>query len=310
MHIGLSRPPTPPHPTPDIDGALVAKIAEELGFESIFYGEHPVTPIGGPGQGPHAAGVPFFQDTLVALARASAVTNRIKLGSGVFLLPLHQPVLLAKQIASLDFYSKGRLIVGAGFGWSRGQCEACGGNFDRRFAQAYETLRIMKKLWTEEVTEFHGEFFDVPPIALFPKPVTKPWPPVLLPGPAYNSEEPWDSPRFLHLYKRIVTYADGWIPGFVGNERMREGPTRLVAGRKVMDQLCKEAGRDPRELQTTALLRTNIVDGDLAWPELVSRDVLKRYADIGTDRIIITIPTIISDTHAREVLERMAEALL
>ena len=310
MHIGLSRPPTPPFPTPDIDAALVAKIVEELGFESVFYGEHPVTSISAGGMGPHAHGVPFFQDTLVAIARASAVTTRLKIGSGVFLVPLHTPVMLAKQIASLDFYSGGRIIVGAGFGWSRDECRACGGNFERRFSQGCEALQIMRMLWTQDATEFHGEFYDVPPIQLLPKPVSKPMPPVLLPGPPFNVEEPWDSPRFERVYKRIVTYADGWIPAFVGNERMRVGPQRLTEGLKLMGRLCEDAGRDPKALQTTVLLRTDIIDGDLSWPELVSRDVLKTYEDIGTERVIVTIPTIVSDEHAREVLERMAEALL
>src|SRR4051812_49736767 len=87
MHIGISRPPTPPHPTPDVDGAAVAVVAEELGFESIFYGEHPIRPVDQPGQGVHADGIPFFQDTIVMLSRASAVTTRIKLGGGVFWYP-------------------------------------------------------------------------------------------------------------------------------------------------------------------------------------------------------------------------------
>src|SRR4051794_30666456 len=178
MHIGISRPPTPPHPIPDVDGAAVAQTAEELGFESIFYGEHPIRPVDQPGQGVHADGIPFFQDTVVMLARASAVTSTIMLGGGVFLIPEHNPILFAKQLATIDHYSGGRVIVGAGVGWSRTECELLGGNFDRRWAQTRESVLLMKRLWTEDTVEFHGEFFDVPPVQLFPQPARNP--PVLV----------------------------------------------------------------------------------------------------------------------------------
>jgi alkanesulfonate monooxygenase SsuD/methylene tetrahydromethanopterin reductase-like flavin-dependent oxidoreductase (luciferase family) len=258
----------------------------------------------------HAAGVPFFQDTTVMLARASAVTSRIKLGAGVFLVPLHHPVLFAKQLASIDFYSGGRLIVGAGAGWSRVQCEVMGGNFDRRWAQARETIQIAKRLWTEEVVEFHGEFYDIAPVTLFPKPASKSGPPVLLPGPALYKGDPLDSPASLQSFKRIVAYADGWLPGFVGAKAMEGGPEIVRTGNDILGRLCAEAGRDPRELKVTALLRTEIQDGDLTWPELVGRDVIRRYEDVGVERVIVTIPTLTGAEHATEVLPRMAEALL
>lgn len=310
MHIGLSRPPTPPEPHHDVDGAVVAEVAEELGFESLFYGEHPIRPVGGGGHSVHSAGVPYFQDTIVMLARASAVTKKIKLGSAVFVAPLHHPVLFAKQLASIDFYNGGRLIVGAGVGWSRVECEVMGGDFDRRWSQARETIQIMRKLWTEDVVEFHGDFYDVAPVSLAPKPKTKPWPPVLLPGPPFDAGEPLDSPRWRTAFKRIVEYGDGWIPGRVGTASMKAGPQDIQAGRKVMARLCEEAGRDPKELQVTVLLRTEIHDGDLEWPELVSKDVLRQYEDIGVERRVVTIPTIIDEAGVRGVLERVAEAIL
>jgi len=288
----------------------VAQIAEELGFESIFYGEHPVTPVGDPGNSVHSKGVPFFQDTLVALARASAVTRKIKLGGGVFLMPLHQPVLFAKQLATLDFYSGGRLIVGAGAGWSRVQCEVMGGNFDRRWAQTREAIQVMKMLWTQDVAEFRGEFFNVAPISIYPKPVSKQGPPVLLPGPPNEADDSLESPQWLRAFKRIVSYADGWYPGRMGNAGMEAGPDIIVRGRKILERLCKEAGRDPRELQISVLLRTEIHDGDLTWPELVGKDVLRRYADVGVERVVITIPTLTSSENAREVMTRMADAIL
>jgi probable F420-dependent oxidoreductase len=317
MHIGLSRPPTPPHPLPDVDGALVARLAEEHGFEAIFYGEHPITPVGDPGQSVHSKGVPFFQDTLVMLARASAVTSRITLGAGVFLIPIHQPVMFAKHLASLDYYSGGRLVIGAGVGWSRVEIEVMGGNFDRRWGQTREAIEVMKALWTQDVAEYHGEFFDVPPVSLYPKPASKPWPPFLLPGPMLKAMitgeeggEQLDSEEFLRSFRRIARFADGWFPARMGPAAMRSGPPVIAEGRRILARLCEEAGRNPSELQTTVLLRTQVHDGDLIWPELVSRDVLRAYEDVGVERCVVTIPTITSEEHAREVVERMAEALL
>lgn len=310
MHIGVARPPTPPHPIPDVDGAIVAKIAEDLGFESIFYGEHPITPVNEGGHKVHSAGVPFFQDTLVMLARASGMTSRIKLGSGILLLAAHQAVMLAKQLASLDFYSKGRLIVGVGYGWSRIECEVMGGNFDRRVAQTRESIELMKKLWTQEITEHYGEFYQVPPVYLYPKPATKPWPPFLLPGPRWEKEASFNSPKMVEGFTRIVTYADGWYPYLLGTDQINTGADIVLQGRKLIDRLCAEIGRSPTEIQISPLLRAEIHDGDLTTPELVKRDVLRRYEDVGVERVVVSMPTITSEEDAREVLEKMAETLL
>jgi probable F420-dependent oxidoreductase len=310
MHIGISRPPPPPEPWHDVDGALVARAAEALGFESVFYGEHPIRPIMGGAHQVHGAEIPYFQDTMVMLARSSAVTTKIKLGSAVFLLPVHHPVLFAKQLASIDFYSSGRLIVGAGVGWSRIECEAMGGNFDRRWGQAKETIQIMRKLWTEEVVEFHGEFYDVPPISLAPKPKCKPWPQILLPGPSFDAGEPMDSPRCKTAFKRIVELGDGWIPFLAGTDQIKSGMKDIAEGRKVMNRLCEAAGRNPDALQVTVILRTEIQDGDLRWPELVSKETLRRYADIGVERCLVTVPTIADDGKVDDVLARVAEAIL
>jgi probable F420-dependent oxidoreductase len=309
MHIGLSRPPTPPHPTPDLDGAFVAQIVERLGFESLFYGEHAVTPVGDPGKLVHSSGVPFFQDPLVMLARASAVTTHLKLGAAVFVMPVHHPVLFAKQLASLDFYSGGRLIVGAGFGWSRVEIEATGGNFDRRWAQTREAIQVMKELWRQDVAEFHGEFFTVPPVRLAPKPAQRPGPPVLLTGPADGGVSV-HSEQAIISFKRIVTCADGWLPAYIGRERMRAGVGEIEKGRKMLGDLCATAGRDPRELQICALLRTDIHDGSVDWPEVPDREILKMYEEIGVERVIVTIPTLTDEKQAKGVLTRLAEELL
>lgn len=310
MHIGLSRPSPPPWPIPDVDGALIARMAEDLGFESIFYGEHPVSPVADSGYATHAEGVPFFQDTLVMLARASAVTSRIRLGSGVFLLPVHHPVLFAKQLASLDFYSGGRLILGAGVGWSRLECEAMGGNFDRRWAQAREAIEVMKRLWTQDVASYEGEFFTVPPVRLFPKPMSQPGPPILLPGPSFDEESDCTSSRATQALRRIAAYADGWLPARVGRDQINSGPETIRHGHERLAELCAELGRDPATLTVTALLRLDVALGDETWPDQIPRDLLARYAQAGADRAIVTIPPFKSAEEAERILRLMAECLL
>jgi len=299
VHIGISRPPTPPHPIADVDGALVARIAEELGFESIFYGEHPIRPLEGPGYGVHADGVPFFQDTLVMLARASGMTTRITLGSGVFLIPEHHPVLFAKQLASLDFYSGGRLVVGAGVGWSRVECELLGGNFDRRWAQAREAIQVMKRLWTEETVTYEGEFFTVPPVQLYPQPATRGGPPVLIGGR--------DSDLTL---ARVVEFGDGWLPAFVTPETIADGAATIRGARQRLDRLAQEAGRDPASLQISAIIRGDQIDGDLVPRAVVGRDVVRRFEDAGVQRVAVSLSTLTSEQDARDALERIAVSVL
>jgi probable F420-dependent oxidoreductase len=301
MHIGISRPPTPPHPTPDVDGAFVAQVAEGLGFESIFYGEHPIRPVGQAGSGVHADGVPFFQDTLVMLARASALTSRIMLGGGVFLIPEHNAIAFAKQLASLDFYSGGRVIVGGGVGWSRVECELLGGNFERRWAQTRETVQLMKRLWTAETTEYHGEFYDVPPVQLFPKPATVNGPPVLL-GARLGDRS----------FARIVEYADGWLPAFTTPESIAGAPEHLREGRSRLNSLAEQSGRDPASLQITAIVRGPQIDGDLGqgYAESVSPELLERLGEAGADRVAISLPTLTSQADAVAALERLAKRVL
>ncbi len=299
MHIGISRPPTPPHPTPDIDAALVAKRAEEMGFESIFYGEHPIRPVDQPGHSVHAHGVPFFQDTLVALARISAATSKIRFGGGVFLIPEHNPVQFAKELASVDFYSGGRLLVGAGVGWSKVECELLGGNWDRRWAQTREIVQVMKKLWSQETVTHDGEFYQIPPVQLFPQPASKPWPPVLIGAKAGEK-----------TFAKVVDYGDGWLPAFVTREDVANGPAIIAAGRRRMDELAQAAGRDPATLQITAIIRGPQIDGDIGPGQRVDRRLVARYAMAGCDRVLISLPTLLNEADIDGALGRIAEAVL
>ncbi len=289
MHIGINRPINPPpYPIPDVDGGVIAQYAEQLGFESIVYGEHPITPLEDEDRNVafHAGRVPYFQDLLVMMTRAAALTTKLKVVSGVLLIPEHNPVQLAKQIACLDLYSGGRIILGVGTGWNRVEIELLGGNFDRRWGQMREAVQIMKALWTQDRVEFKGEFYTVPPVHSYPQPASKGGPPVLLGGSHPN------------VFKRIAAYGDGWLPAFITEETVAQGPDVIREKRRTIDELAAARGRDPGEFQITAILTD------------AKRDLLAPYEDASTDRVAFCLPQVASDQGARDALERIAEAVL
>src|SRR6266853_5326005 len=114
------------------------------------------------------------------LAMAAAVTTRIKLATGITLVTERHPLLLAKEIAVLDLHSQGRFLFGVGAGWNREETTLMGGDFDHRWTQAREAVMALKALWTQDEAEFHGRYYDFPPVYCYPKPAQKPHPPVLL----------------------------------------------------------------------------------------------------------------------------------
>ena len=161
MRIGLATP----LPAYTIDPAFMARKAEELGFDSIWYAEHPAVPVESDSPFPATGGeIPWtyshFTDPYIALARASAVTTTLLLATGITLVPQRNPLLLAKEVAALDHHSGGRAILGVGTGWLREEVEIFGGDFPRRWTQTREALDVMKALWTNDIAEFHGQYYD------------------------------------------------------------------------------------------------------------------------------------------------------
>ena len=221
------------------DPAVVAKKAEDLGFASIWVPEHPVLPVHTTVGYPAAPDRPIprtigiISDPFVSLARASATTSTIKLGTGICLVPERNPLLLAKEIATLDHYSGGRFLFGIGAGWQKEECEVMGGDFPRRWTQTRDSVLAMKELWTTDESEYHGRYYDFPPLKCFPKPAQKPHPPVLLGGSARN------------VFKRTVEWGDGWMP-------VSTSPTTIKDGRRKLDELAAEAGRDPASISILA----------------------------------------------------------
>ena len=147
-----------------VDPAELAKRAEELGFESFWLPEHPIIPVhttsryGGTPDGSIPPSMADIGDPLIALARASAATSAIKLGTSISLVPEHNPLMQAKQIATLDKLSGGRFLFGIGAGWLQEETEIMGGDFRHRWGQTREAILAMKELWTKEEAEFHGRF--------------------------------------------------------------------------------------------------------------------------------------------------------
>lgn len=262
----------------------LAKKAEALGFESLWLPEHPVIPVhttsryGGSADGSIPAFMSDMADPFIGLAQVAAVTTKIRLGTGICLVPERNPLMLAKVIATLDHVSKGRFIFGIGAGWLREETEIMGGNFEHRWGQTREAILAMKALWTQDEAEYHGKFYDFPPVRSFPKPAQKPHPPVLLGGSARN------------VFQRVVAWGDGWMP-------VRATPDDIKKGRASLDELATASGRDPKTLNVTV------------FGEDSDREVIKRFEDAGADRVIVRLASTVDDSALTE-LERIAAAVL
>jgi probable F420-dependent oxidoreductase len=166
---------------PDVQ-RRVALAAEEVGFESIWTGEHVALPIQG-NPVPTPAETPFL-DSVVALTRVAALTTRLRLGTGILVLPHHNPILVAKTLATLDVLSGGRVIAGFAAGYAEAEFRALGARFDRRGAVTDEYLRAIRTLWTSEEPAFEGRFAKFAGIRFEPKPVQRPHPPIIVGGVA------------------------------------------------------------------------------------------------------------------------------
>jgi probable F420-dependent oxidoreductase len=280
MSIGTSVP----LPAYTIDPAFMAKKAEELGFESIWYAEHPAVPVHSNSPFPATGGeIPWtyshFTDPYIALARASGVTSTLKLGTGITLVPERNPLVLAKEIASLDLFSGGRFLFGIGTGWLREETEIFGGDFEHRWTQTREAIEVMKELWAHEEAEYHGRYFDFPPVRSFPKPAQKPHPPIIIGGMAKN------------VLRRIVAHADGWLPN-------RITPAELETSRGQLDAMAKEAGRDPKSISISV------------YGQAPDRTLVQSLLSAGADRVVVRPEHVNTEAEMGEQLERMAEAVL
>jgi probable F420-dependent oxidoreductase len=241
----------------------LAQEAEARGFHSFYIPEHTHIPTSR--RSPPPTGTPELDeeykrslDPYIALAAAAALTERILLGTGIGLVAQHDPITFAKQLATLDIVSKGRLVLGIGYGWNHEEMENHGVDPKRRRAHVREVMLAMQALWTEDVASFQGEFVRFEPSWQWPKPIQKPRPRVLLggaPGPT--------------LFSHIAEYADGWMP--IGGAGMR-------AALENLREAVEARGRDFSELHI------------VPFGVMPDAEKLEYYASIGVTESVLRIP--------------------
>ena len=273
----------------------IAREAENLGFESFWVAEHMVMPTSYSVHYPRSADgkVPEFYahliDPFVAMAIASHATTRIRLGTGICLLPERNVIETAKAAACLDLYSGGRFSFGVGAGWFPEEARIMGVNFPRRWRHLRESVEALRALWSQDNVGYDGEIVKFPPVRLYPRPIQKPGPPILL-----GAHDP------KYALRRVARYADGWCPGGLSVEKARECIPKIR-------QLAREEyGRDPDKLEFSVLLM-----GGGAGP---SEDVMKQYAEAGVSRLIVAAAASASGDgvkavqSASDIVERAAKA--
>ena len=242
----------------------LAREAEQRGFESLFIPEHTHIPASRRSPWPGGPELPreywHTLDPFVALGYAAAATSTIRLGTGICLLTERDPIVNAKEAATLDLLSGGRFELAIGAGWNAEEMENHGTAFATRFRVMSERARAMKVIWAEEEPEFHGEFVDFDPVWSWPKPVQTPNPPILVGGETD------------YTLRRVVEWADGWFPRGRGGFDPAEGMARLK-------RIADEAGRS-----------MDTINVSLFGVE-PSREALDRAAEAGVTRAILGLPS-------------------
>jgi probable F420-dependent oxidoreductase len=242
----------------------LAPLVEERGFESLWFPDHSHIPASR--RTPHPQGIELprdywhLLDPFACVNAAAAVTKTLRLGTGVLLVCERDPITTAKEVATADFLSKGRLLFGVGGGWNLEEMENHGTDPKTRWRLVRERVEAMKEIWTREAAEYHGSLVHFDPIWAEPKPVQKPHPPILLGGHGPKARQ------------RVVDYCDGWIPipGLHGED--------IAAGIADLRERAKAAGRDPRSISVTVF-----------WAP-TDRRAIDAWERAGVERVIFGLP--------------------
>ena len=265
MHFGVVMFPTDYAMGP---GELASAL-EQRGFESLWVPEHTHIPASRRSPWPGGANLPkdywHAYDPFLALTAAAMATSRLRLGTGICLVLERDPIINAKEVATLDRLSGGRFLFGIGGGWNAEEMENHGTNFKTRWRLLRERVLAMKAIWTQEEAEFHGEFVNFDRIWSHPKPVQKPHPPILMGG---------DGPT---TFDRVVEFADGWMP----LARSGRNPAEKIV---LLRQRAEKAGRDPKSISVTIFF---------AKPEKAALEGLRAA---GVERAIFGMPSDSRDT--------------
>jgi probable F420-dependent oxidoreductase len=264
MDVGLFAPFTNPFATPEYIEAY-GRGAEERGFSSIWVAEHVVLfdeyasqyPYSADGKIP-AGGENGIFEPFTALAFLAACTSRIRLGTGICLVPQRHPVYTAKEVTAVDWLSNGRMDFGIGVGWLEEEFRAVEAPFPRRGARTREYIEVMRRLWEDDVSEHKGEFYELPALRQYPKPVQQPHPPIHVGG---ESEA---------ALRRVAQFGQGWYGFSVAPEDV---PARINR----MAELLDAEGRTRSEIQVSIC------------PYLLGADAdtVRRYEDAGVDQVIL-----------------------
>ncbi len=247
----------------------LARAAEARGFESLWVPEHTHIPTCRRTPYPGGAELPkeysHTLDPFVALSAAAAVTTRLKIGTAICLVVERDPIVLAKEVASLDLLSGGRFMFGVGVGWNAEEMENHGTNFKTRRTLMKERIEAMKAMWTQEEPQYHGRFVNFDPIWSYPKPVQKPHPPILMGGQGVKA------------LRGVVEYCDGWMPIPARIEN-------LGAQVAALRRQAQEAGRDPTSISIT-----------IFWGQ-ANKAAVQKYEEAGAERVIFLLPPAPRDT--------------
>ena len=244
----------------------LAKECEARGFESLWLPEHTHIPASRESQYPGGGELPteyaHMSDPFIGLAAAAAVTSRLKLGTGISLVTEHDPIVQAKQVASLDRISRGRFIFGIGAGWNREEMANHGTPPAKRWKVLTERVQAMKALWTQDEASYHGEFVNFDRVWSYPKPLTTPHPPILMGSLSSRLGR-----------QRVVDLCDGWIPVETAIDDM---PAAIAD----LHDKARAAGRDPASIPISFFLVHAPGMGRLA-----------RYKELGAVRTVVRAPT-------------------
>jgi probable F420-dependent oxidoreductase len=260
MKIGLFGINFGPCADPGV-ATRVARAAEAAGFESLWTGEHVVLPDPQAPPSPAAPDTPFL-DPAVALAYVAAATRDVRLGTGIIILPQRNPLVLAKELASVDVLSGGRLIFGLGIGYLKPEFDALGIPFEQKGARTLDYLQAMLAMWTQEKPAYAGRFVRFAGIQAMPRPVQKPHPPIVIGG---------HTPA---AFRRAVEHGNGWY-GFMDDLDLA---ARHIAELRAIER----EGTRPAHLGRLEISVTPAAG--------IDADTFRRYADLGVDRLILFQP--------------------
>jgi probable F420-dependent oxidoreductase len=279
MHIGAAMFFT----DYSMSAADLARALEERGFESVWAPEHSHIPLSRKSAFAGGGELPKqyydVMDPFVTLASAAAVTRTIKLGTGVCLVIQRDTIQTAKLVASIDQVSGGRFLFGVGGGWNQDEMEDHGTDFRTRFKKMREQVEAMRAIWTETKPEYHGDIVDFPPMMTWPKPVQKPYPPVIVGG------------MFPHAARRAIRYGNGWIP-HSRRPQYEDVTDYLPEFREMM----AAAGRDLAEVPVTV------------WGVQPDYDRVRRYEEQGVSRGVVQLAPETADK-TLPILDRWAELI-